>query len=104
MATMTAKRALCEPNRRVRSRSHSPRDYVAVNLSLEANENNPVASGITLVPFQLVIGYGNFGPVRNVSLSICDDGDVTILVHLKEVSFVCVGLTTAGCPGVVRLS
>jgi hypothetical protein len=87
-----------------RTRSHSPRNDVAVNLSLEAHENNPVPSWITLVPFQLVIWYGNFGPVGNVSLSIRDDGDVTILVHLKEVSFVCVGLTTAGCPGVVRLS
>jgi hypothetical protein len=66
-----------------------------VNLSVEANENNPVPSGITLVPFQLVIWYGNFGPVGNVSLSIRDDGDVTILVYLEEVSFVCVGLTSA---------
>jgi hypothetical protein len=87
-----------------RTRSHSPRNDVAVNLSLEAHENNPVPSWITLVPFQLVIWYGNFGPVGNVSLSIRDDGDVTILVYLEEVCFVCVGLTTAGHFRVVRLS
>jgi hypothetical protein len=85
---------------RPRTRSHSPRNDVAVNLCVEANENNPVPSGITLVPFQLVIWYGNFGPVGNVSLSIRDDGDVTILVYLEEVSFVCVGLTSAFDAGI----
>jgi hypothetical protein len=69
--------------------------YVAIHLSLRPDEDDAVPGGIAFVPFQLVIGNGDFGPVRDVSLSIRDDGDVTILIYLKEVRLVCVGLTTA---------
>ena len=65
------------------SMSHSAGDDVAVNLSPEANENNAVTGGISFVPFQLVIGHGDFCPVRNVSPSIRDNGHVVILVYLE---------------------
>jgi hypothetical protein len=83
--------------------SHSARDNVAENLSLEADEDDAVPRGIAFVPFNLVIGHGDFGPVRNVSLSIRDDGDVMILGYLEEVRLVCVGLATARNSWVVRL-
>jgi hypothetical protein len=85
------------------SMSHSAGDDVAVNLSSEANENNAVTGGISFVPFQLVIGHGNFCPVRNDSLSIRDDGHVMIMVYLEKVSLVCVGLATARYSRVVGL-
>jgi hypothetical protein len=84
-------------------RSHSAGDDVAVNLSLQAKEDDAVPSGITFVPFQLVIGNGDFGPVRDVALPIRDDGDVTILIYLEEVRLVCVGLATARNSWVVWL-
>jgi hypothetical protein len=83
--------------------SHSARDDVAVHLSLEPEEDYAVPGRITFIPFQLVIGHGDFGPVRNVSLPIRDDGDVTILGNLEEVRLVCVGLATARNSWVVWL-
>ena len=83
--------------------SHAPWGDVAVNLSVDADENDAVTGGISCVPFQLLIRHGNFGSVRNYSFPVRDNGDVTVLVYFKEVSFVGVSLTTTRTCRVVGL-
>jgi hypothetical protein len=70
---------------------------------MDADENDAVTGGISCVPFQLLIRHGNFGSVRNYSLAVGDDGDVTALVYFKEVSFVGISLTTTRICRVVGL-
>ncbi len=75
------------------SSSHATWEYVAINLSVCADKNNAVPGRISRVPFQLLIGDGDFGAVRDFALTVRDNRDVMVLIDLEEISFVSVGLT-----------
>ena len=88
---------------RPRRRSHPARGDVAVNLSLEADEDDAVSRGVSLVPLHLVIGYGDSCPVRDLPLAVRDDRNVAAAVDLEDVGFVSVGLATTRYSGIVGL-
>src|ERR1700704_3942283 len=83
--------------------SHAAGRDVAIDLSLDADEDDAVSRGVSLVPFHLVIGHGNSCPVRNFSLSIGNHGNVVAALYLENVGFVGVGLATTRDSGVVGL-
>src|SRR3954463_8372896 len=84
--------------------SHPAGGDVAIDLPLDADEDDAVPGRVTLVPFHLVVGHGDFRSVRYIALAVRDDRDVAAAVDLEDVGFVGVGLAAARNSGVVGLS
>ena len=70
---------------------------------MDADEDDTVPGRIALVPFNLVVGHGNFRPVRNLALAVRDDCNVVAALDLEDVGLVGVRLATTRDSGVVRL-
>ena len=80
----------CPASLRPRILSHTARDNVAIKLSLDADEDDAVPCGIAFVPFNLVVGHGDFRPVRNLAFAVRDDRNVMAAFDLEDVGLVCV--------------
>jgi hypothetical protein len=52
---------------------------------LDADEDDAVPGGIAFVPFNLVVGHGDFRAVRNLDLAVRDDRNVMAAFDLKDV-------------------
>jgi hypothetical protein len=83
--------------------SHAAGGDVAIDLPLNADEDDAVPRGVSLVPFHLVIGDRDFRPVRNLSLAVRDDRNIVAAIDLEDVGLVGVRLATTRDSGVVRL-
>src|SRR4051794_13132388 len=83
--------------------SHPAGGDVTIDLPLDTDEDDAVPGRVSLVPFHLVVGHGDFCPVGYLALAVRDDCDVAPAVDLEDVGFVGVGLAAAGDSGVVGL-
>jgi hypothetical protein len=68
--------------------SHAAGEDVAIDLPLNADEDDAVPRGVSLVPFHLVIGDRDFRPVRNLSLAGRDDRNIVAAIDLEDVGLV----------------
>src|SRR4029077_13479876 len=98
----------CEPPEPRVSRgagpSHPAGGDVAIDLPLDTDEDDAVPGRVSLVPFHLVVGHGDFRPVRYIALAVRDDRDVAAAADLEDVGFVGVGLAAARASGGVGVS
>src|SRR4051795_8932801 len=68
--------------------SHAAGGDIAIDLPLDADEDDAVPGGISLVPFHLVIGHGDFRPVRNLALAVRDDRNIMAAIDFEDVGLV----------------